>query len=107
MIFPEKIKVGPHIVTTMWWGEHDDDREHYFGKFYASKMMIRYDASMKGTLAIDTLLHELMHAVFWVYHMEDDDDEERTVSTMATGLTQVLKDNPDVVTFINAALVQE
>ena len=44
----------------------------------------------------DTLLHEILHGVWNEYNLQEGDDEERTVSTMATGLTQVFLDNPKI-----------
>jgi hypothetical protein len=52
----------------------------------------------------ETLLHEISHVVWWVYNLKDEDDEERTVHTMATGLTQVFRDNPKVLEYIKESL---
>ena len=51
---------------------------------------------------LDTLLHELNHAVYWAYGMEDEDKEERIVGTMATAWAQIFRDNPEFVAWIAA-----
>jgi hypothetical protein len=43
---------------------------------------------------LDTVMHEVFHAVFDVMQLTDDDKEEAYVSRMATGFTAVLRDNP-------------
>lgn len=44
----------------------------------------------------DTLLHEILHAIFSEYNLKDDMHEEDTVHGVATGLTQVFLDNPEI-----------
>lgn len=43
---------------------------------------------------IDTLFHEIFHAIYWAYGVEDEDKEERVVGMLATAWTQVHRDNP-------------
>ena len=42
----------------------------------------------------DTLVHEVLHAVYDDRGLEKGDEEERIVKALATGLVQVLVDNP-------------
>ena len=50
--------------------------------------------------AVDTLLHEISHAIFWVFHVRGGDSEERIVSAMGTAWTQIYRDNPDLLDWI-------
>lgn len=52
-------------------------------------------------MVLDTFLHEVYHTIFYVYNIEGEDDEERTICTMATGFTAVLIDNPELVKLIS------
>lgn len=52
----------------------------------------------------DTLLHEILHAVYFVWNLEDKDDEERTVTGLSTGLSTVLHDNPELVELLSSSL---
>jgi len=49
---------------------------------------------------VDTVLHEISHAIWWAYGLEDDDKEERVVATMASAWVQVYRDNPWLIDFI-------
>jgi hypothetical protein len=50
----------------------------------------------------DTLLHETLHAIWRHYALDDNAEEERAVTLLAHGLTQVLRDNRDLLTFLEA-----
>jgi hypothetical protein len=53
--------------------------------------------------ALDTVLHELMHAVYSVCHLRVSDDEERVVGMISSSLVQVFRDNPKLVAWIEKA----
>lgn len=50
-----------------------------------------------GVRAVETLIHEITHAIYHAYVVKDGDDEERTVTTLARGWAQVYYDNPDLL----------
>lgn len=52
------------------------------------------------TKALESLLHEISHAIWWVYRLNDDDKEERIVSVMGMAWTQVYRDNPWLIEWI-------
>jgi len=54
--------------------------------------------------AVDTLIHEIMHALFSVWNIPDRPDEETAVGSLSTGLTAVLFDNPELALWIMATL---
>lgn len=53
---------------------------------------------------IDTLLHEIGHAIWWAYGMEEDDNEERIVRAFATAWVQIYQDNPWLLELITKTL---
>lgn len=53
------------------------------------------------SLVIDTIMHELTHAIWSVFLMKPSDKEERLVHMFASGLTQLLLDNPDFLRWLN------
>ncbi len=56
---------------------------------------------MEDTLLFkDVLIHEILHAIWWEYKRDEKDDEERTVNAMASGITQVLSDNPKLASYL-------
>jgi Zn-dependent peptidase ImmA (M78 family) len=68
-----------------------------YGLCVKDKQIIYIDTSATPAVQKDTLLHEILHAIWWTGYLEDDDKEERVVSVTATGLMQVLRDNPWLV----------
>lgn len=42
----------------------------------------------------DTLLHEVLHAIYSAFQLQDGETEERVVGNLATGLMTVLDENP-------------
>lgn len=43
-----------------------------------------------------TLLHEILHAVWYHTSLNEDDGEERIIDALSKGLFQVISDNPGV-----------
>ena len=57
------------------------------------------------SLKVDTLLHELFHAIWSIGQLkEKDQEEERAVAVMASYMTQILRDNPHLVKWITKNL---
>lgn len=47
----------------------------------------------------DTLIHEMLHGLWNVFDIGDDEDnphEEHLVTVLATGIVTIMKDNPDL-----------
>jgi len=78
------------------------------GSFSSSELTIRVDDTpVSGPSAVDTLLHEIGHAIWFSYLLEDEDKEERVVATMATAWTQIYRDNPELLGWIEKTLRPE
>ena len=45
---------------------------------------------------LETLLHEVIHAVYMNAGLQPGDDEEKIVTALSSGIYQFLKDNKDV-----------
>jgi len=45
----------------------------------------------------DTLLHELLHALFWNTGFDDASSDEKMIETLAHGLGALLVDNPHLL----------
>lgn len=50
--------------------------------------------------AIEVVIHELIHACYDAYHIEAERDEEYTTTRLATALSGILSDNPDLLKWI-------
>ena len=76
-----------------------------FGDFSPRRSLIRIEQEGRPRAhVLDTLLHEITHAIWWSYNIQDDDKEERTVTIMATAWVQIYRDNPDLLAFICASV---
>lgn len=51
-----------------------------------------------------TLLHEILHAIWYEYEIKERTTEESTVMKLEKGLIQVIKDNPCVLIYINQSV---
>tara|TARA_R100000081_G_scaffold3467_1_gene1996 strand:- start:403 stop:720 length:318 start_codon:yes stop_codon:yes gene_type:complete len=72
-----------------------------FGDFNYLNMRIRVDENLKGTVLVDTVLHELNHAIWAIGNLKSEkEEEERVVAVMASYWTQILRDNPHLVKWI-------
>lgn len=57
-----------------------------------------------GVRALETVIHEITHAIYNSYVIRGEDDEERTVSTLAKGWAQVYHDNPALLRWMSKAI---
>ena len=72
-----------------------------FGDFNYLNMRIRVDENLKGTVLVDTVLHELNHAIWAIGNLKSEkEEEERVVAVMASYWTQILRDNPHLIKWI-------
>jgi len=69
--------------------------EELFGDFSYLNSRIRIEKNLSGPPLVDTILHEMNHAVWKVWQLKDrKEDEERVVAVMAAAWTQIFRDNP-------------
>lgn len=100
---PKKIKIGPYDYAVVIL-DKSEARGNY-GAFVSEDQEIRLRDSFRSPhMMADTLLHEVLHGVWFVHGIVARDGEERIIGQMATGLTQVLRDNPDLVAFLRDSL---
>tara|TARA_A200000159_G_C7074889_1_gene235959 strand:- start:107 stop:457 length:351 start_codon:yes stop_codon:yes gene_type:complete len=84
------IKINSHICYEI--GEQQ-------GSFHSKQMIIYLDEDIieeGGSIAVDLVKHELMHAIYYVRQLEGKNEED-TVNAMATHYTEIEKNNPDYV----------
>ena len=84
------IKINSHICYEI--GEQQ-------GSFHSKQMIIYLDEDIieeGGSIAVDLVKHELLHAIYYVRQLEVKNEED-TVNGMATHYTEIEKNNPDYV----------
>lgn len=98
---PSSIRIGPHDISIVV--RKLDDCEGTFTSS-TSSIELRDEPSSK-TVAVDTLLHEVNHALFWTCALpQTGNDEEPIAGALATGWTQVYRDNPWLLGWIKKGL---
>lgn len=74
-----------------------------YGDFYAREQRIRVLEGLTPIEEMDTFLHEVIHMImFYMHIMMGPVDEEMITHRLATGLSSVLVENPNVAEYISA-----
>lgn len=107
MKVPTKIKVGAidYKVTTFKEPQHDETGEYRGRVRYRDRTMHIVQDSIAIDTA-DTTLHETLHCIVDHYGLHNilKDNEEQTVSQLASGLIMVFRDNPKLLKYITEAV---
>jgi hypothetical protein len=102
---PPYVKVGPFVISVVESDTPELNDQQHWGDFNAGLLRIRVERNVPSeVLRLDTLVHEINHAIYWVYNIKEGDDEERLVNTLSTAWTQVYVDNPEVLSYINQVI---
>lgn len=73
-----------------------------YGECSTVELTIRIDGSNPFPWkVVDTVLHEITHAIWWAYGLEDGDVEERVAGTFGRAWTQIWRDNPDLLAWLS------
>jgi hypothetical protein len=104
MTVPVKIvRVGPFDIQLVTLT--DKERDNNMGTFSDTSLTIalRETYSLKQQEA-ETLLHEILHAIYEIMGVKAKDTEERVVAQMSIGLAGVIRDNPELMTWLIKAM---
>jgi hypothetical protein len=94
---PASLKIGNFrfVIEMMEAGDASADRT--FGHMNPVHQKIRVAPDMSAQNLADTFLHETLHAIHWIFALDDDSDEEDFTLFGAHGLCQLWQDNPDAM----------
>lgn len=96
---PKTVRVGPHDIR--FDQLPPADARNNYGTFVPADQAIRLQREyVSGSMAADTVLHEILHAIFSVGTVQVKQGEEHIVSVVATYLTQVIRDNPELIAWM-------
>ena len=94
---PSQVKVGPYLYQVHHRDEEWYDQTESHGQCHNSKQQIDVYVTGNDRVDLDTLWHEINHALWWMFNLEEKkDDEEKIVRTLSTGQLMVLVDNPQL-----------
>ena len=98
---PNSIKIGYSQYAFDFWPDTFASTEEAQGEFFSVAHKIGLKESAIPSIAgVNTLLHEILHAIIYQWSLELGDKEEQTVNTISNGLTTVFVDNPWLVDYI-------
>lgn len=113
---PSAIKVGRHryrvVNDVAEWNSLSNGtgvRHSDHGATHHHWSLIAINPTDSPSQQADSLLHEVLHVIWFVAsldHMPEGDREEPTVARLTPWLSLVLCDNPDMMAFLNDPEVQ-
>ena len=99
---PDRVRLGYRTIKIEW--APPDAMGEDLGSYQGVDRLIRV---ADGTLRAErgaTLLHEIAHAIYDLYGLRAKDDEERVVEAFATGLSELITRNPDLIDWLKEQL---
>lgn len=104
-LLPATIRVGGFDFAIEKWTSHQAAGANRYGEFSSLEQTIRVQMNMPSRFkAVDTFLHEIAHAMFWVYGVHDEDKEERIVCALGSGYMALHRDNPWLTEWLDQVL---
>lgn len=101
----DSIRVAGFDLRIEKWTHQQAASMARYGEFSSIEQTIRIQNDMPSRFkAVDTVMHEISHAIFWAYGIEDGDKEERVVSVLGTAWMALHRDNPWLAGWVTVAL---
>lgn len=107
MSLPETVRIGYADYKVERWEHHKATAAQRYGENSSHELTLRIDEELfeRAPLkAANTVIHEILHGIYWIYGLEDEDKEERIVKVMASAWAQIWRDNPKLVAWLNEQL---
>lgn len=98
-ILPSVIKLGYQDIKII-----EDDLVEAQGCYQPDQSKIRIKDGLEGREQLNTILHEVLHAIIYTYGLKKDfktdEEEEKIVNALGNGLTEALVRNRGLAEFI-------
>ena len=101
---PEAVKVGGFNLLIKGFTPLESKSKQLRGELSWHQQSITLDMNEHPALLAETLIHEVLHAIYRAYDLQGEDDEERTTTTLGLGIVQVVRDNPVLIKAIDSLL---
>lgn len=92
----KKVKVGFKEYEIVKVPEIKEVAGTYYGKMEADKELITISSNLSQKLQNQTFLHELLHCIAHKYDLQRLNDDEHEIELLATGIYEVILDNPHI-----------
>ena len=100
---PQFLALGYHTVEVVLVSDLGEGPRGVVGLFEADHMAILIQDGQGIVQEANTLLHEVIHAVHYMYGLEEKNSEERIATVVANGLMEIMARNPELVKYFNIA----
>jgi Zn-dependent peptidase ImmA (M78 family) len=102
MNLPPTLRIGHRDYKVERWPSKTAQAQAADGMHDPINAIIYVNEDRTGYDQLDTLLHEILHACFYVADIDaEKDGEERIVTRLASTLVQAWRDNYDLRKFLN------
>ena len=98
---PTSLRIGPYDWRIKHQGIEWRQSTEKHGETVYDALLLNVCTEENKYQVLDTGVHEVLHTLYDLYHLEKGDEEERVVACLASGLVQVLRDNPAFLKYIN------
>ena len=71
-----------------------------YGDASSAEKVIRVTQYYGDVKTVETLVHEVFHAIYHEWYMDEKDDEERLVATFSNAFCVVLQQNPELLALL-------
>lgn len=92
---PKTVRIGCYTYDVGIMHGDDADIAEVAGATSGLRQMIRVRPHMKPQQLANTFMHEVLHAIHYVYGLKDGDEEEKFTNQTANGLCAFWQDNPE------------
>jgi hypothetical protein len=96
------LKIGAILYGVEFVPDLSDDKGKIDGQISYGQAKIRISKSLNEQVQAQTLLHEIIHGI--EEHSGRQELKEPVINTLAYGIYQVLRDNPELVKMITKGL---
>ena len=109
-LFPKVLLIVSRHYSVEWWDSREADAANNWGRVLYGDARIQVDEGVQPEKAATTLIHEVLHATLREMGLVEADGvpleitAEDLVTRLANALTQVVRDNPQLVRFITTAI---
>jgi hypothetical protein len=102
---PKLVRIGPFDFEIVTWTSLESNAARRYGECSTQEQKLRICREMSSCeKLVDTVLHEVLHAIFWAYSIEDGFNEEQTVTRISTAFLSLFRDNPELLLWVNETL---
>ena len=109
---PESIRIGATDFEVDSFSHMESDKFGVHGYFHYPSLQIRYQDDLPRQRLAEILIHETLHGIWREYELREDGEngreiEEATVTSLAKGLLQIIRDNPEFIAWISQSFPGE